>query len=346
MPDIHSAIRRPSRGRALVGALLLLAALTACSTSADQVSFIGPTIEGVRQFQVVRANGQGRTSLFSGVPGLGPYLEWSPDGKRAIVFKSDDKTLYLADPSSGEFLACLSCELDRAGVAAFSPGGDLVAIGDRQGIALVKTHGSGSRRISAVASPDWLGWAPDGNRLAFSAAEKQWRIFIVPVSEGGYIRLSDDVVGDAFAPQWSPKGDSIAFHLLDADGLHLMVMSPEGTQARKVSDWKTPEEVFDPGLAWPPQWSPSGEKIAFASLGLSGQSDIFVVNADGTGLINLTNSPGQDLEPVWSPDGSSIAFVSYREGNAEIFVMRADGSDPINVSSLPQTDEFQPAWRP
>ena len=71
-----------------------------------------------------------------------------------------------------------------------------------------------------------------------------------------------------------------------------------------------------------------------------------MVNIDGTGLINLTNSPAPDLNPVWSPDGSSIAFVSYREGNGEIFVMQADGTKPVNVSTLPQTDEFQPAWRP
>lgn len=345
MPEFRSVIRH-SGYRILIGALLLLDALTACSPSSDQVSFVGPTIEGVRQFHVVRANGQAGTTLFSGIPGLGPYLMWSPDGKQTIVFKAEDKGLYLADPASGQLLTCLSCQLDRAGVAAFSPAGDQVAIGDRQGVALVKVDGTGSRRIASVASPDWLGWAPDGKRLAFSAVQKGWRIYIVPVSGGSYIRLSDDVIGDAFAPQWSPRGDAIAFHLLDSDGLHLMIMSSDATQVRRVSHWKTPEEVFDPGIAWPPQWSPDGGKIAFTSLSSTGESDIFAINADGSGLVNLTNSPGQDLDPVWSPDGSSIAFVSYRERNGEIYVMRADGTNPINVSNLPQTNEFQPAWRP
>jgi TolB protein len=323
-----------------------LTALTGCTNRRAQVTFIGPTIEGVRQFHSVQADGKGLIGLFPKISGLGPFLEWSPDGKLAVVYSTADKAIYLADPTTGELQACLSCDLERAKVAAFSPQGDVVAVGDSQGLAIVKVDGSGSRRLTSIPSPDWMGWSPDGKRLALSAAGKQWRIYIVPVSEGTYTRLSDDVIGDAFAPEWSPDGNSIAFHLLDSDGYHLMMMSSDGSGVRKIVDWRTSLEIFDPGLAWPPQWSPDGKKIAFASLSSGGDSDIFTINVDGSGLVNLTNSPGQDLDPVWSPDGRSIAFESDREGNGEIFVMSSDGSKPINVSNLPQTDESQPKWRP
>ncbi len=72
-------------------------------------------------------------------------------------------------------------------------------------------------------------------------------------------------------------------------------------------------------------------------------SEIFVINADGTGLTQLTDSPGLDFLPVWSPDGRWIAFASVRGatdaqkqaiadgkgfGGISIWVMAADGSDP------------------
>ena len=65
--------------------------------------------------------------------------------------------------------------------------------------------------------------------------------------------------------------------------------------------------------------------------------DICVVNEDGTGLVNLTNSPTvYDIHPVWSPEGTRIAFASSRtsvatntDGYIEIFVMNADGSGVV-----------------
>ena len=60
---------------------------------------------------------------------------------------------------------------------------------------------------------------------------------------------------------------------------------------------------------------------------LDGNAEIYVINADGSGLTNLTNDPGNDYDPDWSPDGRQIAFSSTRDGNYEIYVMNADGSE-------------------
>jgi Tol biopolymer transport system component len=57
------------------------------------------------------------------------------------------------------------------------------------------------------------------------------------------------------------------------------------------------------------------------------------MNADGTGVTQLTDNNDWDRSPVWSPDGKQIAFESDRYGDWEIFVMNADGSD---VESLGQ----------
>jgi dipeptidyl aminopeptidase/acylaminoacyl peptidase len=59
-----------------------------------------------------------------------------------------------------------------------------------------------------------------------------------------------------------------------------------------------------------PSWSPSGDRIAFASgRGGKGNYDLFIINADGSGLLQLTDTPEDEIEPVWSPDGAQIAYI-------------------------------------
>jgi len=91
-----------------------------------------------------------------------------------------------------------------------------------------------------------------------------------------------------------------------------------------------------------PVWSPDGSKIAFAS-NKNGNWDIFVVNADGTNLTQLTDSPANEVDPTWSPDGSMIAFISDNEGEGDIYVMKADGSDVVNLTNSP-SPERDPCW--
>ncbi|MCI0479945.1 hypothetical protein L0Y59_05365, partial [Candidatus Uhrbacteria bacterium] len=83
-----------------------------------------------------------------------------------------------------------------------------------------------------------------------------------------------------------------------------------------------------------PAWSPDGARIAFVRW-VGDAPDIFVVNADGTGLSRLTDNPGQDCEPTWSPDGSSIAFLSVRDGAPAVYLMNADGTDQRPFVGLP-----------
>jgi hypothetical protein len=87
-------------------------------------------------------------------------------------------------------------------------------------------------------------------------------------------------------------------------------------------------------------------RIAFAS-NRDGNWEIYVMNADGSGQINLTNNPADDGVPSWSPDGRRIAFVSNRDGNLEIYVMNADGSSgQINRLTNNPADDVVPSWSP
>ena len=88
-----------------------------------------------------------------------------------------------------------------------------------------------------------------------------------------------------------------------------------------------------------PSWSPEGADIAFTST-RDGNSEVYVMNADGSAPINLTKHPESDFFPTWSPDGKKLAFVSERDGNREIYVMNADGSNQTRLTENDSSDEW------
>lgn len=85
-------------------------------------------------------------------------------------------------------------------------------------------------------------------------------------------------------------------------------------------------------------------KVLFVS-NRSGNAQIHLMNADGSGDRALTTTAQENTEPAWSPDGLRIAFTSYRDGNADIYVMDADGKGPRRVTNHPQADS-SPTWTP
>jgi len=85
-------------------------------------------------------------------------------------------------------------------------------------------------------------------------------------------------------------------------------------------------------------------QIAFIS-DRDGARDIYVMNADGSGVTRLTNSQAFKYSLVWSPDGAKIASSSDRDGNDEIYVMNADGTGLVDLSNNPATD-FAGGWSP
>ena len=93
-----------------------------------------------------------------------------------------------------------------------------------------------------------------------------------------------------------------------------------------------------------PVWSPDGQSIAFDSDRSDPDPDddqyvydVFVMRADGTGVVNLTGGVGGSGDPAWSPDGRSIAFQSDQgTGPQGIFVMQRDGTGVRQVTAAPE----------
>lgn len=87
-----------------------------------------------------------------------------------------------------------------------------------------------------------------------------------------------------------------------------------------------------------PAWSPDGSKIVFESTRDGPDADIFIMNADGTGVEQLTDNEVGESTPSFTPDGQFIVYTSEEDGNPDIFLMRADGSAKRNLTRHPGAD--------
>jgi TolB protein len=87
-----------------------------------------------------------------------------------------------------------------------------------------------------------------------------------------------------------------------------------------------------------PAWSPDGSRIVFESTRDGPDADIFVMNADGSGVVQLTRNDVSDSTPVFTPDGRFIVWASELDGNLDVYRMTADGSNPVNLTRHPGAD--------
>src|SRR5215470_9368709 len=91
-----------------------------------------------------------------------------------------------------------------------------------------------------------------------------------------------------------------------------------------------------------PSPSPDGKRLVFISV-ISGKEQLFTMNADGSGSVQLTRDDADHEDPAWSPDGKRIAFVLIAGGRNTIAVMRTDGSN-VEVVTPKEQNTIHPNW--
>ena len=175
-------------------------------------------------------------------------------------------------------------------------------------------------------APDW---SPDGSQLAFSRDDV---IHIVNADGTGLRTFGARALGTN--PMWSPDGTTI----VDDNGGKILVFDPDGVG----------ETVVGTGIQ--PSWSPDGSRIAAEIEGASAfEGDIVVMNADGSGVVNITQAPELlDREPTWSPDGLRIAFRRLNRldpGGYELWVIDADGNNEAKLLAMGGA-QLEPNWLP
>ena len=137
----------------------------------------------------------------------------------------------------------------------------------------------------------------------------------------------------------TPPNEGIVFTHGFGTKAEIYVKEPSGADHRL-----TRNGVYD-GF---PSWSPDRKRVAFVSTRGGRDSDIYVMNADGTAVKRLTRGRGQDLYPAWSPDGRTIAFSSDRAGGEpEIYVVGSDGKGLRRLTKTARyVQDVQPRFSP
>jgi Tol biopolymer transport system component len=235
----------------------------------------------------------------------------------------------------------IAFQSDRtSGIGVDNPTGDYE-------IFSMKKDGTGLKQLTFNTSDDVTpSYSANGGAIVFaSQRDGNKEIYVMNPDGSNQQRITNNTVDDE-SPTISPDGVWIAFERVREDEF--------GSEGKKLSSYEiiawaagneynlTNNDVNDSG----PVYSPDGSKIAFTSERSSGESEIFVMNADGTNPINLTkDSTSSDISPDWSPNGNKIAYLSNGSGNFDISVMKADGSEKKRLTTT-TTGEAFPAFSP
>lgn len=247
----------------------------------------------------------------------------SPNGK--IVYTSDEQNrevlnnqIWVMD-ADGRNKTRLTVNQDEDTSPVFSPDGQTIAFSRSAGgtrLYVMKADGSGPQTAGAPppgfsTGVNKIEWSPDGKSVKYENFGGAWvqRVF----NPDGTVTDSNvqpiNVSTRAENLRWSPSGAKLVYFWPgnNPEGSAFLprgiyTVNPDGTGRTKIAEVSA--DVMDAR----PSWSALG-RIAYVNVGAAQSLDIFVVNADGSGLMNVTDTSGVDeLAPEWSPDGSKVAL--------------------------------------
>lgn len=205
----------------------------------------------------------------------------------------------------------------------------------------INPDGSGQTNLTNTPTNDFnASWSPDGTQIAFDSFQDGGGldIFVMNADGSGLHRITPNSSSYySTGPDWSPDGKLIAFSTSEFGEDAPATMKPDGSQRTILFPTTTSHTQLD--------WSPDGSKLALTKWVGFDNTQIYIINADGSNAIQLTNHAQFNSSPAWSPDGSKIAFASNYSGNWEIYVMNANGSGQVNITQNSSEDRT-PVWSP
>jgi len=309
---------------------------------------------------VVDADGRNSRQLKKLIPNnkqLGIYYQWSPDGK-SVIFTTT-QTVYELDLVTNTLLEknTLPRVVDWQNDVTLTWAKDFVwhrsdgvtntlAWEDSNCLTNITRSSHGNFAIGA--------YCPDSHKFKFYWAN----------ADGSAIKQLLDssepaMIGEIGDITWSSDDQYVAFTLAAAKtSLYILnvndALNDPSIQPVKISKSFSPSwqpisnnEIVEEKSTPAPQ--ASNRLIAFTSP-QDGNSDIFIMNTDGTGIQNITNNLATDRNPVWSPDGQKIAFESDRDGKFDVYIINADGSNLTQITTDPAFDSlassYDSPWSP
>jgi Tol biopolymer transport system component len=209
---------------------------------------------------------------------------------------------------------------------------------------LYVVNADGTNKLRLTRTPLWnelnLSWSPDGTRMAFDVASSEiW----VMNADGTDLTHLDPSCDFCWGPAWSSDGSHLVFASNDfpSTDADIWVMEDDGSKPARLTTTTTREETR-------PAWSPDGSKIAF--IGQSDSfpypSDIYVMDANGSNSVNLTNDGAAYGGLEWSPNGTRIAFsMTNDKGNGDVYKMASNGTNRVRLTTNSASDG-SPSWSP
>ena len=194
-------------------------------------------------------------------------------------------------------------------------------------------------------------WSPDGQSLAFSAAEEgPADIYVASFDpDVGWTQpynLTESPNANELTPEWSPDGTALVYASRRLNGWSLTMLElgyQDDGRPFRIRDRRL---TFSQRFQGHPDWSPIEPKIAFTTE----QGDRLGILVTGEGESGPSPFPGLDryasaAYPAWSPDGRRLAFAGTGAGNWDIYVIHADGTAQTQITAHPAAD-WEPVWSP
>jgi len=248
---------------------------------------------------------------------------WSPDGKKIVLISNRHGGLkvHVLDATGGgdgSSMQQLTSGADEDDSPVWSPGGQKIAFVSVHGgvshIFVMNANGSEIRQLTSGAGQNiHPAWSPDGTRVLFNTTH-----FAAAVQTTGQTAVENRAIGE--------KTD---------DDMDMATVRPDGNDLTRIT--------HGGGYTYA-SYSPDGKSILHRRQ--QGEvSQVFLMNADGSGDHNLSGTSTLDGWPSWSPDGKRIVFSRHGQNGFQIFVMNRDGSGVRQLTDA--IGEFvNPRWSP
>jgi len=253
-----------------------------------------------------------------------------PNSKIYEFTPGDDKRTPLPGTKAGDVLPKWSHSRNQIAITHSN--------GEHSSIDVMNADGTGRHEVVDDAGGR-VAWSADDKKIAFMKEfDAVNQIAVLNLETGALKQLthSKTLKDDAM---WSPDGKSILYWL-NKGGVkqiyELTVADPE-EPGRQITGPKS-------GPANDPVYSPHGDQVLFTREVDGGkQSDIWLVDIDGSNPHRLTSSPAREMDPTWSPDGKWFAFVRGDYAHPTVVVQRLTGIGE-QVLTKNEAREGHPCW--